>query len=192
VRPTRPRDRIISAATRLFNREGIRGVGVNQIIEEADVAPMTLYRQFGGKDQLVAATVGQWSAQWLRWLNTDVERRGGDPEQRLAALWDALEYWFAAEDFRGSFVDNTASELRGAPDHPAHEMISAHRAAMHQLLEDLAERTGATDPARLTAQLQVLVDGAVAAAAVDRQPAVAPGVRALASAALAAAGSRAA
>ena len=54
---SRPRERILDAATRLFYDKGIQAVGVNRIIAEADVAPMTLYRQFGGKDELVAATI---------------------------------------------------------------------------------------------------------------------------------------
>jgi hypothetical protein len=59
--------------------------------------------------------------------------------------------------------------------------------AVEHLLEDLAKLAGASDPAVLAAQLQVLVDGAVTVAAADRRPGVAANVRALATAALAAA-----
>jgi len=183
----RPRERILTTATELFRKEGIAAVGVNRIIREADVAPMTLYRQFGGKDQLVAATLEQWSANWLYSLNDRIDRAGDDPERRFAALWDALEDWFASDGFRGSFVTNTAIELRSKPDHPAHKVILAHRMAVDHLLEDLAKVAGASDPADLAAQLQVLVDGAVTVAAADRRPGVAANVRALATAALAAA-----
>jgi len=183
----KPRDRILDAATRLFYQKGIEVVGVNPVIDEADVAPMTLYRQFGGKDQLVAATIEQWSANWLYSLNDRIDRAGDDPERRFAALWGALEDWFATEGFRGSFVTNAAIELRSKPDHPAHKVILAHRMAVDHLLEDLAKLAGANDPASLAAQLQVLVDGAITVAAADRRPGVAANVRALATTALAAA-----
>jgi AcrR family transcriptional regulator len=183
----KPRDRILDTATRLFYQEGIEVVGVNQVIDEADVAPMTLYRQFGGKDQLVAATLEQWSANWLHALSDRIDRAGDDPERRFAALWDALEEWFAGDGFRGSFVTNAAIELRSKPEHPAHKVILAHRMAVEHLLEDLAKQAGASDPAVLAAQLQVLVDGAVTVTAADRRPGVAANVRALASAALASA-----
>src|SRR5215216_3053386 len=147
----RPRDRILTTATELFRSEGIGVVGVNRIIGQADVAPMTLYRQFGGKDE--------------------------------------LEAWFASDGFRGSFVTNAATELRGEPDHPAQAKIVQHRQALRQLLEDLAKSAGAHDPAALAAQLQVLVDGAISAAAVDRDPAAASGARTLAKAAITAASS---
>ena len=183
----KPRDRILDAATRLFYQKGIEVVGVNPVIDEADVAPMTLYRQFGGKDRLAAAALEQWSANWLHMISDRVDRAGDDPQQRFDALWDALEDWFATDDFRGSFVTNAAIELRSKPDHPAHKVILAHRMAVDHLLEDLAKLAGAADPADLAAQLQVLVDGAVTVAAADRRPGVAANVRALANAALAAA-----
>jgi AcrR family transcriptional regulator len=183
----KPRDRILDAATRLFSQKGIEVVGVNPVIDEADVAPMTLYRQFGGKDRLVAAALEQWSANWLHMLNDRIDRAGDDPRRRFDALWDALEDWFASDGFRGSFVTNAAIELRSKPDHPAHKVILAHRMAMHHLLEGLAKLAGAGDPEHLATQLQVLVDGAITVAAADRRPGVAAEVRALATTALTAA-----
>ena len=183
----RPRDRILRTATELFRKEGIAAVGVNRIIGEADVAPMTLYRQFGSKDGLVAAALEHWGTQWRNFLADALDRSGDDPRARFDGLWEALEEWVAADGFRGSFIANGATELRSEPDHPAHAVIAAHRRALRQLLEDLAKAAWAYDTAVLAAQLQVLVDGAIAAAAVDRDPAAARGARELARAAVAAA-----
>jgi len=182
--PARPRERILTTASELFYQEGIAAVGVNRIIAEAQVAPMTLYRQFGSKDGLVAATLEQWGTGWLHLLAEALDRRGDDPQDRFEGLWDALEEWFSSDGFRGSYIANAATELRSEPDHPAHAIIAAHRRALRQLLEDLAKMAGAYDAAVLAAQLQVLIDGATAAAAVDRDPAAAHGARALASAAI--------
>ena len=185
----RPRDRILTTATALFSAEGIGAVGVNRIIGQADVAPMTLYRQFGGKDTLVAATIEQWSVAWLHRLAEAMDRNGDDPGDRFDGLWDELEAWFAEDGFRGSFVANAATELRSEPDHPAQSRIVQHRQALRKLLEDLAKSAGAYDPAVLAAQLQVLVDGAISAASVDRDRTAAFGARALARAAITASSS---
>jgi AcrR family transcriptional regulator len=182
----KPRERILTTATTLFSQEGITAVGVNRIIQEADVAPMTLYRQFGGKDELVAATLEQWGAGWLHRLAEAIDRRGDEPAARFAGLWDELEAWFAEDEFRGSFAANAATELRSQPEHPAHAVITRHRLDFRQLLEDQAKPAGAYDPAVLAAQLQVIIDGAISAAAVDRDPAAARGARTLADAAIAA------
>jgi AcrR family transcriptional regulator len=52
VAAARPRERIVDAAMRLFDQEGITGVSVGRVTREADVAQMTLYRHFDGKDEL--------------------------------------------------------------------------------------------------------------------------------------------
>ena len=184
----KPRDRILRAAVRLYSHEGIQAVGVNRIMAEAKAAPTTLYRQFGSKDLLVAAAVERWGADWLGWLCERMDRSGHDLRARLDGLWDALAGWFASEDFRGSFVTNAAAELRGSPDHPAHEVIAEHRAAMRRVLGHLAELSGEGDPAALaarTGQLLVLVDGAIAMATVDRRPETTAGANRLATALLA-------
>jgi len=168
--PSKPRDRILRTAVRLFSREGIQAVGVNRIIVEADVAPTTLYRQFSSKDQLVAAALEQWGTDWLGRLRDQVERGGDDFQARLDGLWSALSSWFAMEDFPGSFIANAAAELRGMPDHPARAVIVEQRAALRQLLGDLAQLAGVRDATALSEQLLVLVDGAIAIATVDRRP----------------------
>lgn len=115
----------------------------------------------------------QSSEQWLRWLNAEVVRRGGTPRSRLLGMWDALESWFTSDEFATSLLASSATELRGEPDHPVHAVIAAHRDALRELLVELAETSGVPDPVGLASQLQVLVEGAIAGAVVDRQPTVA-------------------
>jgi AcrR family transcriptional regulator len=180
---SRPRERILAAATRLFAEEGIHATSVDRVIDEADVAPMTVYRHFGGKDELVAATLERWSEQWLTWLAE--EAAGEDAGARLERLWDALEKWFAGEGFRGSYVANVANELRAKPGHPAQAVIGAHRVALRELLLDIAAAAGLSAPADAALQLHTLIDGAMAVAAIDRQPGAAASARAMATAVLA-------
>jgi AcrR family transcriptional regulator len=184
--PETPRERLLETATTLLSTEGIQSVGINRIVAEAEVALMTLYRQFGDKDKLVAAALEHWSDQWLQWLAEQLERRGDDPRARFDGLWDALEQWFTSKGFHGSFIANAATELRGEPEHPAHRVVERHRLAMRHLLEDLAKAAGAHDPHELATHMQVIIDGATSVAVVDRTPAPARNARALASAALAA------
>jgi AcrR family transcriptional regulator len=181
---SRARERILDAATRLFRSEGIHATSVDRVIAEAEVAPMTVYRHFDGKDELVTATLERWSEQWLGWLRSEAARGGDDPRARLEGLWDAIEKWFADEGFRGSYVDNAASELRAKPGHPAQAPVAAHRAALRELLRDLAAAAGAPSPAGAALQLQPLIDGATAVAVIDRQPGAAASARAMAAAVL--------
>jgi AcrR family transcriptional regulator len=182
-----PRERLLTTATALLDKEGIQSVGINRLIAEAGVALMTLYRQFGDKDTLVAASLQHWSTDWLQWLTEQLDRHGKDPEARFNGLFDALGDWFTSDRFHGSFIASAATELRGEPEHPAHRVIEGHRLAVRQLLEDLAKAAGSKAPGELATQLQVLIDGAIAMAAFDHSRAPAEGARTLALAARAAA-----
>jgi AcrR family transcriptional regulator len=182
-----PRERLLTTATALLDKEGIQSVGINRLIAEAGVALMTLYRQFGDKDTLVAASLQHWSTDWLQWLTEQLDRHGKDPEARFNGLFDALGDWFTSDRFHGSFIASAATELRGEPEHPAHRVIEGHRLAVRQLLEDLAKAAGSKAPGELATQLQVLIDGAIAMAAFDHSRAPAEGARTLALAAKAAA-----
>ena len=183
---SRARERILAAATRLFADEGIHPTSVDRVIAEAGVAPMTVYRHFGGKDELVTATLERWSGEWLGWLRDEAEA-GDDAGSRLEGLWDALEKWFADEGFRGSYVANVATELRAKPGHPAQATIAIHRAALRELLREIASSADVPSPTEAALQLHMLIDGATAAAVVDRQPGAAASARAMSTTVLTAA-----
>jgi AcrR family transcriptional regulator len=177
------RERLLGTAMALFSERGIN-TGVDQIIAAAEVHPMTLYRRFGGKSELLAASLDMWGARWLGALGEQVERYSDDPRVRYAGLWEVLEQWFTGGDFHGSFIANAAVELRGNRDHPAHAVIAAHRRAERRFLEQLAQAAGASDPDGCAAQLQMLLHGAIEAATVDRRPEAARHARVLAEAML--------
>jgi hypothetical protein len=154
----------------VLSGEGILAVGSERMVAEAPVAQAAGNQQAKGTDNLVADTIETWSTRWLHHLIAKLERYGDDAEARYAGFWDALEEWFAREDFRGSFVANVAVELRNEPDHPGHAVVAKHQQAVRRMLEDLAHAAGALDPPSVAVTLIVLMDGAIALAAVDRRP----------------------
>ena len=126
-----------------------------------------------------AADLERSSERWLTWLAVETIRRQDPPESALSALWDALEGWFASDDFAGSAL---AAAMVAPPDGrgpAAHAVLVKHRQALRRLLEDLARSAGARDPAALAGQLLTLVEGAMAGALIDRHPGVARHAREL-------------
>ena len=138
------------------------------------------------RQESAAADLERASERWLAWLAAETTRRQDPPESALSALWDALEAWFASEEFAGSPV---AAAMAAPPDGrgpAAHAVLVRHHQATRRLLGDLARSAGARDPEALAGQLLTLVEGAVAGALVDRHPGVARHARELTQIALAA------
>jgi hypothetical protein len=126
-----------------------------------------------------AADLERSSERWLTWLAVETIRRQDPPESALYALWDALEGWFASDDFASSAL---AAAVVAPPDGrgpAAHAVLVKHRQALRRLLEDRARSAGSRDPAALAGQLLTLVEGAMAGALIDRHPGVARHAREL-------------
>src|SRR5579862_10042175 len=81
------RGRLLSAATRLFCKNGINATGIDAIIHEAGTAKTTLYKLFGSKTNLVHAVLESEGRQWREWLISAIESGGGDAETKLARIF---------------------------------------------------------------------------------------------------------
>jgi AcrR family transcriptional regulator len=160
------RTRILDAASDLFYQQGIHAIGIDTVIDRAGVAKASLYRHFRAKDDLTAAVLRQRDELWRAWLTETVEAHATTPSQKLLAVFDALEEWFASEDFRGCGFINAAAEFP-APDHPVRIVVKEHKHAVTRYLSDLAREAGARQPDGLASQLFLLMEGAIATAYVE-------------------------
>src|SRR5947207_14365128 len=107
----RPRDRILTAASDLFYRHGIRAVGVEAIAEAAGTNKMTLYRHFDSKDELVAEYLRQAAqAAEAEWDKLD-QALPGDPLGQLRAWISCMADHVADTGERGCALANAAVEL---------------------------------------------------------------------------------
>ena len=162
--PAPVRDRLIDAADRLFYLEGVRAVGVDRLLDEADAAKASLYAHFGCKDKLVVAYVQRRVDECRAKL--EAHMAPVPPAERALHLFDWVIEWTEQPDFRGCPVMHVVSELTD-PRHPARVVAADQRAWVHRHLVAWAEAAGAADPQRVAGALQVLLDGAVASAEQD-------------------------
>ncbi len=168
--PTTPpaRQRLLDSAIELFTRQGIRATHVDQIIDQADTKPPTLYRNYEGKDGVIVAATDHWDTTFRQHI-ADHLGRHNTPRAKLLAVFDFLEGWLAQRNWRGWLAADAAIEYADTP-HDVHQVVAHHRQAMHSLFHDVAAIAGARDPAALASQVQVLVDGAMIGAIIDRGP----------------------
>jgi len=165
-------DRLLKAATRLFCKNGINATGIDAIIEEAGTAKTTLYKLFGSKTNLVHAVLESEGRQWREWFIGAIETGGGDAQTRLARIFPALKRWFAEERFYGCPFINAVGE-HDKDQKQFRTIAMKHKKVVLAHIEKLASEMGAAEPQMLAHQLALLIDGAIVAAMVSRDPTVA-------------------
>ena len=155
------RERLLAVAGELFYRQGIRSVGVDEIIAAAAVAKMSLYRSFASKDALIAAYLGEQDEGYWRHWDAVIERHPEGPRAQLLALFRALARRAARPDWRGCPFTNAAIEFP-EPNHPGRRVAEAHKRELRRRLRDLARAAGAHEAAALGDQLVLLYEGVYA------------------------------
>ncbi|WP_106403337.1 TetR/AcrR family transcriptional regulator [Actinocorallia populi] len=157
------RRHILDVAGDLFYSRGVRAVGMDLVINTAQVANATLYRQFSTKDELVAAYLVDRNTAWWERLNQATSALPGARE-RILALFDMTVTAMGQPGYRGCATLNVTNEF---PDetHPAHRAASAHKREVLHWLREQAGQAGSADPDALADQLLIILDGAQVLAA---------------------------
>jgi AcrR family transcriptional regulator len=166
------RQRIVETADRLFYRDGIRAVGIDRIIAEAEVAKMSLYKHFPSKDDLILAALKHREEGVLEFFRSAMERHGKKAKNPLRAFFVALKEWFETPGFRGCAFQNAAAELAD-PAHPGTEFIRGHKQRFGEFLRGLVEEAIGKDAAKVAPAVALLVEGAIVTAVIQGTPDVA-------------------
>ena len=158
------RVQLIDTAIDLFDRHGFHAVGIDKILSTAGLAKMTLYHHFASKEVLIVAVLEKRDASF-RAAFADAIAGAGTGRAELLAMFDAIEAWTREPAFRGSLFDKAAAEY-GEKDHPVKKAVLAHKGWLFGEVRRAAAATGVADPVKLAAELFLLIEGAVLAAAV--------------------------
>ena len=155
----RPRERILATARDLFYRDGIRAVGVEVIAAEAGTNKMTLYRNFGSKEELIAEYLkGEVEAVEAHWDGL-IARHGADPKALILAWLKDMGALMTRPESRGCPMVNAAVELPD-PHHPGRKVIEQHKSEMRDRLAAACRKAGLAHPELLADQIHMLVEGA--------------------------------
>ncbi len=153
------RERILAVAADLFYRKGIRAVGVEEIVNEAGVAKISLYRGFKSKDDLIVAYLEQRNVEFCRQWDERFSPFADDPRGMLGAIMDFLMRRTTQAGYRGCPFINYANEYPD-PSHPGHRVVEANKREWRRRLTAIAETLGAPKPKLLADGLLLLVEGA--------------------------------
>src|SRR6218665_673777 len=165
-------DKILDTAGRLFYAQGYNNTGINQVIEEADIAKASLYKHFETKTDLLIAYVQRTHERWFNRLETAVNNVI-DPKEKLLALFD---YHLERQEVRqfGGCPFIKANDEAGVSDPRVLAEIQLTKQHAKDFIKTLVVESGhkklLTDQ-ELAETIFFAIEGAVVAAAVFKQPA---------------------
>ncbi len=152
-------DKIRDSARELFYAEGIRAVGVEEIVSRAGVTKPSLYRGFGSKDELAVAVLHDCETGfWGRW-DEAMDAHPDAPRAQVLGFFEGLGRRSSREDYRGCGLSNAVIEYPEA-DHPARRVAETHKRDLRARMRAKAVELGATDAEGLGDALVLLVEGA--------------------------------
>ncbi|MBC8049523.1 MAG: TetR/AcrR family transcriptional regulator [Chitinophagales bacterium] len=180
-RPGRPRisdaapsarDQILESATALFCRYGINAIGIDSIVEAAGISKTTLYNTFGSKEALIHDVLTKAGEDWRDDLFATIDAQSGSAQTKLLAIFDRLEEWFADPDYFGCPFINAVGE-HDKFDDAMRNIALTHKKLVLSKVIMLATDAGISDPIGAAHQIAVIIDGAIVAALITRDPLIA-------------------
>lgn len=130
-----PKQRLLKTASELFYRQGYNNTGINQVINEAEVAKASLYQHFGSKEALCVAYLKAKHINWFEELNQFISTKQ-KPTEKILASFDFLEMTTKRDDFRGCSFLNILSEVPTASESIVNEAVG-HKSKLRSFFKEL-------------------------------------------------------
>lgn len=163
-------DKILDTAGRLFFKQGYNITGINQVIEEADIAKASLYKHFGSKTDLLVAYLQRFHEDWFDKLEADVSKVA-DPKEKLLALFD----YHRERQIKGGYGGCRfikANDEAGMSDERVLAEIQKAKYHLRDFITLLVANSGhkklMTDK-ELTGLISMMLDGGIVAASIFKQ-----------------------
>lgn len=151
-------DRIKQKARELFYSQGIRAVGVDEIVAQAGVTKPSLYRAFASKDALAAAYLVDYDCDFWTRFDAAVAAHPGDPRAQFLDYVTGLAERATKNGYRGCGMTNAAVEYP-EPAHPARIVSLRNKQELRRRLRAMAAEMGARQSDVLGDGLLLLLEG---------------------------------
>ena len=171
VNADQTRERIVTAAARLFYNEGIRAASVDAIAEKAGITKKTLYYHFRSKDELIAAYLESRDQPTLDLYARWFERTEGSTADKIRGVFAEFAKSADTPRWKGCGFLRTIAELANTPGHPALKAGAAHKKRFERWLAETLTREGVGDAAAAARRIVILLDGAATVMLIHRDPA---------------------
>lgn len=158
----KPKQRLLEALDKYVFTQGLSGVGINTILEDADVAKASLYQHFGSKDELIASWLRERQVKWFASFEEYIKNKehAGRPKEEIIAAFHYLQEWFRIQNFGGCPFVNTFIELKDK-NHAASKVALNYSRELHDFFLIRLTALGFTNPEERAATCLQLFLGAI-------------------------------
>ncbi|WP_170828398.1 TetR/AcrR family transcriptional regulator [Chryseobacterium soldanellicola] len=164
-------DKILDTAGRLFYAQGYNNTGINQIIEEADIAKASLYKHFETKTDLLVAYIQRAHERWISRLEEAINNVT-DPKEKLLAMFDHHLERQEVRQFGGCpFIK--ANDEAGTDDPRVLAEIQAAKLHSKKFIKELvakSEHKKIMTDEELSETIYVMLEGSIVTASVFKSP----------------------
>ena len=162
MRDTGVKERILETASRLFYDQGYHVTGINQIIDEADIARASLYNHFTSKTELLLAYLDQTHESWFAELAAYLAPLE-TPREKILAIFDYRIMRQERYKYKGCHFNKITAET--SDDQEVYRRVKVHKERLRQTIRDLVGQTtyrSILDKEMLADTIFLLLEGGVA------------------------------
>ena len=135
------RDAIIAAFLKVFRRDGSREAEIAEVMAITGVSESAFYEHFQSKEELVSIFLKDRHAIWMRWFESEIERRYAATGGGLEIIADVLQEGFEDSKCLGlAFIRGVT--VGGDFDHEPFAIAGEQKEHLGRFLEQLAVRMG--------------------------------------------------
>jgi len=154
------KEAILNTAETLFYDHGFHAVGLKKIIDEANVATMTLYNHFASKEQLIEEVLKKRELQYWPYLHSSVEEKSDDPYLQVVK---AHGKWLSDNGKNGCIFLRAIEEFAGT-NNQIESIARNHKNKLLTFLQNLGLKNGYLNYEDIAFQMAVLLEGATSMA----------------------------
>lgn len=153
-------ERLISAGLELFTQHGFAQVGLDSILQRAELTKTTFYNHFESKESLMRVVIERYLQKRIGELRQFLEQNGNAARGQLMAVFDFLDRLHDRGDLYGSLLINALVEFP-MPNDPIHLTALDCVQGLRQVFHDLASNAGVANPKQFTDQFMIVFSGVI-------------------------------
>ncbi|MFD2629981.1 TetR/AcrR family transcriptional regulator [Oceanobacillus kapialis] len=149
------KEAILNTAEDLFYQHGFHAIGVKSILDQAGVAPMTMYYHFKSKEALISEILIRREARYFQYLEDEINKESG-VHVYVDTLVNAHINWMDLNGSNGCLFLRAMQEYEGINEEIS-TIVKEHKKTLLNKIEGDLQHIHA--PASLGKQIFIIIEG---------------------------------